>query len=88
MADARRPKGRHHSETAAEKAPPLKRARPLCPPLPPAVVERNAQDDRRQQQCGNKEGPEVKHESREQARADGPQPRHIAVAAQDAEHRA
>ena len=88
MTDTHRPKSRYHSEAAAEKAPPLKRARLLRPSLPQAVVEQNAQDDRCHQQCGDKEGPEVKSEGREQARADSPQPRHIVVAAQDAKHRA
>ena len=88
MADAHRPESGYHSEAAAEEAPPLKRARLLRPPLPQAVVEQDAQDDRRHQQCGDGEGPEVESEGREQARADGPQPRHIAVAAQAAEHHA
>ena len=82
------PKGRHHSEAPAEKAPPLKRTRFLRPSLPQAVVEQNAHDDRRHQQGGDEESPEVKSESREQARADSPQPRHIVVAAQYAKHRA
>ena len=88
MADTHRPKSGHYSEAAAEKAPPLKRARFLRPPLPQAVVEQNAHDDRRHQQCGDEERSEVKSEGREQARADSPQPRHIVVAAQDAKHRA
>ena len=88
MADAHRPESGHHSEAATKEAPPLNRTRPLRPSLLQTVVEQDAQDDRRHQQCGDKEGPEVESEGREQARADGPQPRHIAVAAQAAEHHA
>ena len=88
MTDARRPESGYHSEAAAKEAPPLKRARLLRPSLLQTVVEQDAQDDRRHQYYGDEEGPEVKSEGREQARADGPQPRHIAVAAQAAEHHA